>query len=149
MTSFLRSRTLLLTGAVVLVSALTTGCGGGKSSSGSDQTTGVTITVALATEPPPQASLDAFTKSTGITVKWTNTDWDSLQTKIAAAATAKTYFADATDVDCIAVRALERAPILRKEGGDPLAHNRPLGRRERRQVGANVANARRVIVEME
>ncbi|UQU67772.1 extracellular solute-binding protein [Couchioplanes caeruleus] len=99
MTSFLRSRTLVLTGAVVLVGALTTGCGGGKSSSGSDRTTGVTITVALATEPPPQASLDAFTQSTGITVKWTNTDWDSLQTKIAAAATAKTYFADATDVD--------------------------------------------------
>jgi len=32
-------------------------------------------------------------------VKWTNVDWDSLQTKISAAATAKTYFADATDVD--------------------------------------------------
>ncbi|GIH16595.1 extracellular solute-binding protein [Rugosimonospora africana] len=59
----------------------------------------MTITVALPTAPPPQASLDAFTKSTGITVKWTNIDWDSLQTKIAAAATAKTYFADATDVD--------------------------------------------------
>jgi multiple sugar transport system substrate-binding protein len=85
---------------MVLVGALATGCGGGnKSSGGSDKTTGVTITVALATEPPPQASIDAFTKSTGITVKWTNTDWDSLQTKIAAAATAKTYFADATDVD--------------------------------------------------
>jgi multiple sugar transport system substrate-binding protein len=65
----------------------------------SDKTTGVTITVALATVPPPKASLDAFTKSTGITVKWSNTDWDSLQTKIAAAATAKTYFADATNVD--------------------------------------------------
>jgi ABC-type glycerol-3-phosphate transport system substrate-binding protein len=59
----------------------------------------VTITVALATTPPPKASLNAFTKSTGIKVKWSNTDWDSLQTKIAAAATAKTYFADATDVD--------------------------------------------------
>lgn len=87
-------------GALVLVGAMTAACGGNsKSSGGSDKTTGVTITVALATEPPPQASIDAFTKSTGITVKWTNTDWDSLQTKIAAAATAKTYFADATDVD--------------------------------------------------
>jgi multiple sugar transport system substrate-binding protein len=94
------SRILLSAGALVLVGAMATGCGGSKSSSsGSDKTTGVTITVALATEPPPQASIDAFTKSTGITVKWTNTDWDSLQTKIAAAATAKTYFADATDVD--------------------------------------------------
>ncbi|MFI6075695.1 ABC transporter substrate-binding protein [Actinoplanes sp. NPDC051343] len=94
------SRILLSAGAVVLVGALTTGCGGkSKSSAESSKTTGVTITVALATEPPPQASIDAFTKSTGITVKWTNTDWDSLQTKIAAAATAKTYFADATDVD--------------------------------------------------
>jgi len=55
--------------------------------------------VALAIEPPPPAALAAFTKSTGITVKWTNVDWDSLQTKISAAATAKTYFADATDVD--------------------------------------------------
>jgi ABC-type glycerol-3-phosphate transport system substrate-binding protein len=94
-----RRRVVSLTGALVLLSAFATGCGGGKSSGGSDKTTGVTITVALATDPPPQATLDAFAKSTGITVKWTNIDWDSLQTKIAAAATAKTYFADATDVD--------------------------------------------------
>jgi multiple sugar transport system substrate-binding protein len=77
---------------------LAAGCGS-NGGGPSDKTTGVTITVALATVPPPQATLDAFTKSTGITVKWTNTDWDSLQTKIAAAATAKTYFADATNVD--------------------------------------------------
>ncbi|WP_344108907.1 extracellular solute-binding protein [Kribbella alba] len=77
------------------------GCGGNgnKSSGGSTETTGVTITVALASDPPPKAALDAFTKQTGITVKWVNIDWDSLQTKISAAATAKTYFADATDVD--------------------------------------------------
>jgi multiple sugar transport system substrate-binding protein len=43
--------------------------------------------------------LNEFTKQTGISVKWTQIDWDSLQTKIAAAATANTYFADATDVD--------------------------------------------------
>ncbi|GHH83381.1 hypothetical protein GCM10018793_45330 [Streptomyces sulfonofaciens] len=59
----------------------------------------MTINVALAIPSPPKASLAAFTKSTGITVHWTNIDWDSLQTKIAAAATAHTYFADATDVD--------------------------------------------------
>jgi len=87
-----------LAGGLTCAAVLAAGCstnGGGAS----DKTTGVTITVALATTPPPQASLAEFTKSTGITVKWSNTDWDSLQTKIAAAATAKTYFADATDVD--------------------------------------------------
>jgi ABC-type glycerol-3-phosphate transport system substrate-binding protein len=100
MTTYRRTRTVLLSGALTLVSVIATGCSSGdKKTAGAEQTTGVTITVALATDPPPQASLDAFTKSTGITVKWTNTDWDSLQTKIAAAATAKTYFADATDVD--------------------------------------------------
>ena len=59
----------------------------------------VTISVALFTPPPPAAMLAQFTKDTGITVKWTNVNWDALQTKIAAAATANTYFADATDVD--------------------------------------------------
>ncbi|MET0496527.1 MAG: extracellular solute-binding protein [Actinoplanes sp.] len=99
MTTYRRTRTVMLAGALALVSAVAAGCGGDKKEGGSDQTTGVTITVALFTEPPPQASLDAFTKSTGITVRWTTTDWDSLQTKISAAATAKTYFADATSVD--------------------------------------------------
>ncbi len=72
---------------------------GSSDPGGSDKTTDVTITVALNSEPPPQATLDAFEKETGITVKWVNIDWDSLQTKISAAATANTYFADATDVD--------------------------------------------------
>lgn len=89
--------------AAALVLALAA-CGGGnksadKASGGSAQTSGVTITVALASDPLPKAALDEFTKETGITVKWVNIDWDSLQTKISAAATAKTYFADATDVD--------------------------------------------------
>jgi multiple sugar transport system substrate-binding protein len=76
-------------------------CGGGSSgtSAASSQTSGVTITVALANTPLPKAALAAFTKQTGIKVKWVDIDWDSLQTKISAAATAKTYFADATDVD--------------------------------------------------
>lgn len=77
-------------------------CGGGSgggSSAASDKTSGVTITVALAADSLPQAALAAFTQQTGIKVKWVNIDWDSLQTKISAAAVAKTYFADATDVD--------------------------------------------------
>jgi multiple sugar transport system substrate-binding protein len=76
-------------------------CGGGSSgtSAASGRTSGVTITVALANTPLPKAALAAFTKQTGIKVKWVDIDWDSLQTKISAAATAKTYFADATDVD--------------------------------------------------
>lgn len=90
-----------LVAGIASFSLIVTACSGGGSSSSSatDKTAGSTITVALFMDAPPKASLDAFTKSTGITVKWTNIDWDSLQTKIAAAATAKTYFADATDVD--------------------------------------------------
>lgn len=84
--------------AAIMAMVLVAGCSGG-STQGSNKTRGVTITVALATEPPPKASLAAFTKQTGIKVKWVNLDWDSLQTKISAAATSKTYFADATDVD--------------------------------------------------
>lgn len=98
MTSKRRATSAALTGGLACLSVIVAGCSSGGTTA-SSATTGVTITVALATTPPPQAALDAFTKSTGITVKWSNTDWDSLQTKIAAAATAKTYFADATDVD--------------------------------------------------
>jgi multiple sugar transport system substrate-binding protein len=43
--------------------------------------------------------LDEFTKQTGIKVNWVNIGWDDLQTKIAAAMTANTYFADVADVD--------------------------------------------------
>jgi multiple sugar transport system substrate-binding protein len=93
-------RGVVLVTGVASLSLIVAGCSGsGSGTAASTQTKGVTITVALAIEPPPRAALDAFTKSTGITVKWTNVDWDSLQTKISAAATAKTYFADATDVD--------------------------------------------------
>jgi ABC-type glycerol-3-phosphate transport system substrate-binding protein len=94
----MRRTTAVLAGGLACVSVIVAGCSK-SNGTGSNKTKGVTITVALATTPPPKASLAAFTKSTGIKVKWTNTDWDSLQTKIAAAATAKTYFADATDVD--------------------------------------------------
>lgn len=88
--------------AVALLTAACSGGGGGgtpAATGGSTQTSGVTITVALPTDPPPQADLDAFTKATGIKVTWSSSDWDSLQTKISAAATANTYFADVTNVD--------------------------------------------------
>src|SRR5690242_383478 len=88
-------------GAVGLaaITLLAAGCGGASASGGSTKTTGVTITVALPTDPPPAAELNEFTKKTGITVKWASSDWDSLQTKISAAASANTYFADVTNVD--------------------------------------------------
>jgi multiple sugar transport system substrate-binding protein len=62
-------------------------------------TSGVTINVAIAYPAPPKAMLAKFTSQTGIKVNWSNLQWDDLQTKIAAAAEADTYFADVTDVD--------------------------------------------------
>jgi len=41
----------------------------------------------------------AFTDQTGIKVNWNYIQWDSLQTKIAAAAESHSYFADVADVD--------------------------------------------------
>ena len=89
------------TGAVVLSASLVTlaaACGS-SSSSGSNASSPSSITVAVAYPSPPKALLDQFTKQTGIKVNWVNIGWDDLQTKIAAAASANTYFADATDVD--------------------------------------------------
>jgi multiple sugar transport system substrate-binding protein len=87
--------TALVAAGAALAGCSSSGSGGGDA----NKSKGVTISVVLAVDPPPKATLAEFTKETGITVKWSNVDWDSLQTKIAAAATAKTYFADATDVD--------------------------------------------------
>jgi ABC-type glycerol-3-phosphate transport system substrate-binding protein len=98
MPSLRQSRASAVAGALACLALLGTACSGGGTSA-SSATKDVTINVALHIPAPPKASLDAFTKATGITVKWTNIDWDSLQTKIAAGSTAKTYFADATDVD--------------------------------------------------
>jgi len=87
--------------AAVTTAVVLAGCGAPSAGNkdASSKTSGVTINVVLAAEPPPKAMLEEFTKETGITVNWTNLDWDSLQTKISAAAAANTYFADATNVD--------------------------------------------------
>ncbi|MBN9374052.1 MAG: hypothetical protein J0I40_01420, partial [Cellulomonas sp.] len=78
-----------LTAVALLTAACSSGGGGTPAATGgSTQTSGVTITVALPTDPPPQADLDAFTKATGIKVTWSSSDCDSLHTKISAAATA-------------------------------------------------------------
>src|ERR1700735_4142409 len=81
--------------------ALAAACGSspGTSSPGSSSGSSDSITVAVAYPAPPAALLDQFTKQTGIKVNWVNIGWDNLQTKIAAAASANTYFADAADVD--------------------------------------------------
>jgi multiple sugar transport system substrate-binding protein len=89
----------LSAGLVALAAACgsspSTGSSGSASGSGSSDS----ITVAVAYPAPPAALLDQFTKQTGIKVNWVNIGWDNLQTKIAAAAAANTYFADAADVD--------------------------------------------------
>jgi multiple sugar transport system substrate-binding protein len=91
-------------GALVLsagLAALAAACGSSSSSSGSSagSSSSSSITVAVAYPAPPKALLAQFTKQTGIKVTWVNIGWDDLQTKIAAAASANTYFADAADVD--------------------------------------------------
>ncbi len=92
------------TGALVLSVGLVTlaaACGSSGSSSGSSasSSSSKSITVAVAYPSPPKALLAEFTKQTGMKVTWVNIGWDDLQTKIAAAASANTYFADAADVD--------------------------------------------------
>ncbi|SDJ84924.1 carbohydrate ABC transporter substrate-binding protein, CUT1 family [Cryobacterium psychrotolerans] len=92
------TRTGAVLASVAILGLGLSGCSPAADKS-SSETKGVTITVALFTAPPPKAALAEFTKDTGIKVKWSTIDWDSLQTKIAASSAAKTYFADATDVD--------------------------------------------------
>jgi multiple sugar transport system substrate-binding protein len=89
------------TGAIVLAAGLVTlgaACGSSGGSSPKASSPG-SITVAVAYPSPPKALLAQFTKETGIKVTWVNIGWDDLQTKIAAAMSANTYFADAADVD--------------------------------------------------
>jgi multiple sugar transport system substrate-binding protein len=89
------------TGALILSAGLVTlaACGSSGSGSGTSSSSPNAITVAVAYPAPPKALLAQFTKETGIKVTWVNVGWDDLQTKIAAAASANTYFADAADVD--------------------------------------------------
>src|SRR5690348_1735930 len=108
MLSIRQAKPAAVVGALSCLALLATSCSGSGGGKASSATSGVTINVALHIPSPPKAALDAFTKSTGITVKWTQVDWDSLQTKISAGATAKTYFADATDVDWSRVGQLGR-----------------------------------------
>jgi multiple sugar transport system substrate-binding protein len=89
-----RAGALVLSASLAALAACgSTGSGSASSSSSSS------ITVAVAYPAPPKALLAQFTKQTGIKVTWVNIGWDDLQTKIAAAASANTYFADAADVD--------------------------------------------------
>jgi multiple sugar transport system substrate-binding protein len=97
-----RAGALVLSAALVTLGAAACGSGNngssgasGSASSGSSNS----ITVAVAYPAPPAAMLDQFTRQTGIKVNWVNIGWDDLQTKIAAAMTANTYFADVADVD--------------------------------------------------
>jgi multiple sugar transport system substrate-binding protein len=60
---------------------------------------GGSITVAVAYPSPPAKMLKEFTQQTGVRVNWVNVGWDDLQSKIVAASTAHSYFADVTDVD--------------------------------------------------
>jgi multiple sugar transport system substrate-binding protein len=82
----------------VAVAGLAAACGSGGSGSSAGSSPN-SITVAVAYPSPPKALLDQFTKQTGIKVNWVDIGWDDLQTKIAAAMSANTYFADAADVD--------------------------------------------------
>ena len=88
---------VLSVGLVTLAAAC--GSSGSGSSASSSSSSSKSITVAVAYPSPPKALLAEFTKQTGIKVTWVNIGWDDLQTKIAAAASANTYFADAADVD--------------------------------------------------
>jgi multiple sugar transport system substrate-binding protein len=90
-----RAAALVLSASLVTLGAA---CGSSGSSSPASSSGG-SITVAVAYPAPPKALLEQFTKQTGIKVNWVNIGWDDLQTKIAAAASANTYFADAADVD--------------------------------------------------
>jgi multiple sugar transport system substrate-binding protein len=94
-----RAAALVLSVALVMLAAACASGNSGSSSSAAGSGSSNSITVAVAYPAPPAALLDQFTKQTGIKVNWVNIGWDNLQTKIAAAAAANTYFADAADVD--------------------------------------------------
>ena len=89
---------LAIAGVVLLAACGSSGSTATKAASASGPTRGQTINVAIA-YPPPKALLAKFTQQTGIKVNWSYLQFDDLQTKIASAAEAHTYFADVADVD--------------------------------------------------
>jgi multiple sugar transport system substrate-binding protein len=89
-------------GLAAIAALLLASCGGSsttKPPSASGPVRGQTIIVAIAYPAPPKALLQKFTQETGVKVNWTDIQFDDLQTKIASAAEANTYFADVADVD--------------------------------------------------
>ena len=101
-----RLRALVVSLPIVLGLAILAGCGSSSSPSSASAPTvkssgriGGNITVAVAYPSPPAKELAEFTQQTGVKVNWVNVGWDDLQSKIVAASTAHSYFADVTDVD--------------------------------------------------
>ena len=99
---------VVLAALVVMAAACGSSNSGGSSPSASasapvgvlpSPTPGSSITVVYHYPAPPKSLLAQFTAQTGVKVNWVEVGWDNLQTKIAAAATSNTYFADLTDVD--------------------------------------------------
>src|SRR5215469_12524097 len=93
----IRSRRVAAPSLIAVLVTPGSACGAGSASTQSSSPN--SITVAVAYPAPPATLLAQFTKQTGIKVNWVNIGWDDLQTKIAAAMSANTYFADAADVD--------------------------------------------------
>ncbi|HTV11584.1 MAG TPA: extracellular solute-binding protein [Acidimicrobiales bacterium] len=100
-----RPHKLTKTVALSLAGALAAASSGGAAASAQTSRdvhaakVSATINVAIAYPAPPAKMLAAFTAQTGIKVNYSYIQWDNLQTKIAAAAEANTYFADVADVD--------------------------------------------------
>lgn len=99
----MRSRRKIGTAAAALTAiglsvATAASASAARATAASSSLKGTTINVAIA-YPAPKADLAKFTAQTGIKVNWDYVQWDSLQTKIAAAAQAHSYFADVADVD--------------------------------------------------
>ena len=88
----------VMAGALAVSAVAATGASAHRATTASSSLAGTTINVAIA-YPAPKADLAKFTKQTGIKVNWDYVQWDALQTKIAAAAEAHSYFADVADVD--------------------------------------------------
>lgn len=99
----MRQRRLITAGATVVAAGLVAGCGSSatavKAPSAGGPIAGQTINVAIAYPAPPKDLLARFTAQTGVHVNWSYLQFDDLQTKIASAAQAHTYFADVADVD--------------------------------------------------